>query len=255
MSVPAAQGPATPDPYTGALFQPLYAPMSRGDWALELVPMLVAPGYWSPARLVQDVAVLKRRSSTGQWSTWMSMTPMEMESQEIGIRLAHGHVLIFGMGMGWSAAATAMLPAVTQVTVVERDADVIALHQALGTLAQLPDQAHAKLRVVQGDALRYVPEAAVDLLMPDIWLPLVGGDRVGEVARMQANVRARSIYFWGQEMEIARHAVRDGRALDEAGIARTVAGFGLPLLGPQTPDYAERTRHVADRWMRDRWLS
>ena len=45
---------------------------------------------------------------------WMSITPFEIESQEIGIRLAHGHVLIFGLGMGWAAAACAALPAVTR---------------------------------------------------------------------------------------------------------------------------------------------
>ena len=191
MSAPATEKAAPPGLYTGALFQPVYTSRTQGDWTLELVPMLLAPGYWSPARLVHDVAVLKRRSST-----WMSMTPMEMESQEIGIRLAYGHVLIFGMGMGWSAAATAMLRSVTHVTVVERDPDVIALHQALGMFAQLPDEAQAKLRIVEGDAVQYVPDSPIDLLMPDIWLPLVGGDRVGEVTRMQANVHARAIYFW-----------------------------------------------------------
>lgn len=240
---------AVADMFTGALFEPAYRAMSQGAWDLQLVPMLLAPGYWSPPRLAENVAVLTRQSAT-----WMSMTPMEMESQEIGIRCARGHVLIFGMGMGWSAAATAMLPAVERVTVVERDPDVIALHRALGVFDQLPPDAQGKLHVVEGDAMSYRPDAAVDLLMPDIWLPLVGGDRIGEVRRMQANVGARSVYFWGQEMEIARHAVRAGRMLDDAGIAQTIAGFALPLIGAETPGYAERTQRVAERWMRDRWL-
>ena len=54
---------------------------------------------------------------------------------------------------------------------------------------------------------------------------------------------------------MARHAARDGRTLDDAGIAQVVKGFGLPLVGPETPDYAARVAHVADRWMRDRWFS
>ena len=45
------------------------------------------PGYWSGARPVANMAVLHR---DGQ--SWMSTTPFELESQEIGVRSAAGHV-------------------------------------------------------------------------------------------------------------------------------------------------------------------
>jgi len=38
---------------------------------------------------------------------WMSMTPPEFESRETGVRLARGHVMIFGVGLGWAAATIA----------------------------------------------------------------------------------------------------------------------------------------------------
>jgi hypothetical protein len=231
------------------LFLPRYRPLQRGDWHLQLVPMNIAPGYWSGPALVTDMAVLQRHGRT-----WMSMTPMELESQEIGVRLARGHVLIYGLGMGWSAAASALRDPVESVTVVEVDPDVLALHGELDLFAQLPSAARAKVRLVEGDAYRYLPDRPVDLLMPDFWLPLFSDGRVEEVRRMQANVGARSIYFWGQEMEIARHAVAAGRALDAGGIAATVADFALPLIGPDLPDYAARTEAAARRWMHDRWL-
>lgn len=63
-----------------------------------------------------------------------------------------------------------------------------------------------------------------------------------------------SVYFWGQEMEIARHAKTAGRPLDAIGIAATIAAFDLPLLGPATVGYAERVAIAAERLMRDRWL-
>lgn len=235
--------------FDGRLFEPRYRPARVGDWRLALIPALLAPGYWSAPALARDIAVLTRDGAT-----WMSMTPMEMESQEIGIRLACGHVAIFGLGMGWAAAATAALGRVTEVTVVEQDADVVALHRELGIFAQLPPDAAAKIRIVEGDARHYRPHRPVDLLMADIWLPLVGGDRLAEVAAMQSNVGAAAIYFWGQEMEIARHARAAGRDLDAAGIAATIASTGLPLIGPASPDYAARLRCAAERWMRDRWL-
>jgi hypothetical protein len=231
------------------LFIPSYRPMRRERWALCNVTLNLAPGYWSGVALIENMATLTRDDET-----WMSMTPMELESQEIGVRLARGHVLIFGLGMGWSAAASALNEAVTSVTVVEADRDVLGLHRDLDIFAQLPAPARDKIRLIEGDAYQYRPEKPVDLLMPDIWLPLINDGRIDEVRRMQANVAAGAIYFWGQEMEIARHAVAADRALDAAGIAATIADFALPLIGPELPDYPEKLRQAARRWMRDRWL-
>jgi voltage-gated potassium channel Kch len=231
------------------LFVPHYRPMRHGDWELRISAMNLVPGYWSGTVLVRDMAALLRHGQT-----WMSMTPYEIESQEIGVRLSHGHVLIFGLGMGWSAAASALREEVAAVTVVERDPDVIALYRTLAVEDQLPPAARAKIRIVEGDAYAYRPELPVDLLMPDIWYPLVSDGRVAEVGRMQANVGAGAIYFWGQEMEIARHAVAAGRAVDPAGIAATIADFGLPLIGPAVPGYAGKVALVSARWMRGRWL-
>jgi hypothetical protein len=231
------------------LFIPTYRPIRSGDWELRVAGMVLCPGYWSDPRLAVGMAALMRGPDT-----WMSMTPMELESQEIGVRLARGHVAIFGMGMGWSAAVSALRDEVSQVTVVERDGDVLALHRELDVFSQLPPAARAKIRVVQGDAYEWRPDAPVDLLMPDIWLPLMSDGRVEEVRRMQANVQAKEVYFWGQEMEIARHARAAGRAFDAAGIAETIADFGLPLIGLELPDYPEKLAAAAERHMRGRWL-
>jgi hypothetical protein len=235
--------------HQGDLFMPAYRPLRQGEWSLDVVPLGMAPGYWSGPVPTRDMAILSRRGQC-----WMSTTPLEVESQEIGIRGARGHVLIFGLGMGWAAAACACLPAVSRVTIVERDPEVLALHRALDLFAQLPGPACAKVRLVEGDALLYLPDAEVDLLMPDIWLPLVDDDRLDEVRRMQANVGASSVYFWGQEFELARRAVAAGRALDDSGIASTAEETGLPLAGLSYPTYADKLESAARRWMRGRWL-
>ncbi|WP_247887056.1 hypothetical protein [Azospirillum sp. SYSU D00513] len=231
------------------LFIPAYRPMSSGEWELRRPATVLCPGYWSGPVLAVNMVGLVRRGAT-----WMSMTPMELESQEIGVRLAHGHVVIFGMGMGWAACVSALRDEVTAVTVVELDEDVLALHRELDVFSQLPEQARAKIRVERGNAYEWTPREPVDLLMPDIWLPLVSDGRVEEVRRMQANVQAKEIYFWGQEMEIARHAVAAGRTLDDAGIRATIESFGLPLIGTDYPDYAGKLNAAARRWMRGRWL-
>jgi hypothetical protein len=226
--------------------------MRRGPWILRRWPDdIPLRGYWSPARQVSGVVSLDHGSDT-----WMSLMPVEIESQQIGISCAAGHVAVFGLGMGWSAAASALRPETLSVTVVERDPELIALHEALDLFGRLPDQAGRKVRIVEGDAFDWRPDGPVDLLMADIWLPLVSEGRVEEVRAMQAKVNASQIYFWGQELEIARHAVAAGRSrLDDADIAATVRAFGLPLAGLDTPDYASRLREAAGQWMNEHWLS
>lgn len=231
------------------LFIPTYAPARGENWEVRHADFVLCPGYWSPPSGVSGMAALMRGGKT-----WMSMTPMELESQEIGVRLAEGDVVIFGMGLGWVTAVTALREEVRSVTVVELDAEVLDLHRQLDVFSQLPAEARAKIRVEQGDAYSWTPDQPVDLLMPDIWLPLVSDGRVEEVRRMQVNVQARSVYFWGQEMEIARHAVAAGRALDDAGIAATIAEFGLPLIGPEFPGYTEKLAAAARNRMQGRWL-
>lgn len=236
--------------YPSAEVAALYRPVRLGSWDLTISPLVTCPGFWTPARLVVHMAALIRNGDV-----WMSLTPLEFESQGIGVSRAHGHVAVLGLGLGWAAAECAINPAVTAVTVVEFDPEVIALHYELDLFGRLPGDCGAKVRIVQADAKSWRPETPVDLLLPDIWLPLISAeDRVAEMRAIQHNIGAAAIHFWGQELEIARHAVAAGRELNDAGIAATIAEFGLPLVGPETPDYAARLQTAAKAWMRGRWL-
>lgn len=231
----------------------LYRPTQQGDWIVRRwgkdIPLR---GYWSPARPVSDVISLDRGGDT-----WMSLMPVEVESQQIAVDCAQGHVTVLGLGLGWSAALCAMKADVETVTVVELDPELIALHAELALFDRLPGSAGAKVRIVRGDAFDWSPDGPVDLLAADIWLPIVGGDRVAEVRRMQSNVGAARVYFWGQELEIARHSVAAGRRrLDDGEIAETARELGLPLAGLDSPGYAARLRSAAEQWISDDdWLS
>lgn len=228
----------------------LYRPVEVGAWKLAMGANILCRGYWSGMKMVREVPGLIRGTDT-----WMSLTPVEYESQILGVGVAEGHVVIMGLGMGWVAAETALREGVSMVTIVERDPQVIALHRELDLFAQLPGGAGEKVRIVEGDALAWRSDCPVDLLMPDIWLYLVEGDRVPDVRRMQDNLGARAIYFWGQEMEIARHAAAAGRRLDAAGLEATVRDFALPLVIPEGIDYPAIVHSAARQWMRDRWFA
>lgn len=182
-----------PTLYQTDLFRPTYRPWRGDRWDLLLAPMVFCKGYWSDTMLITDMAGLIHHDDDKP-RTWMSITPMEIESQEIGCRFATGHTVVMGMGMGWAVANTALRPEVTRVTVIEFDPEVIAVNAAMDVLGQLPPDAAAKVTVIQGDALSYVPDEPVDFLMPDIWQPLYGDGRLEQVRRMWANTRAARVY-------------------------------------------------------------
>jgi hypothetical protein len=221
-----------------------------GRWSVETMPGHPARGYWGGLFQVGGAAALAGpHGDTG--AAWMSLVPMEIESQEIGIAAARGHTAVLGLGMGWCAANVALKPEVERVTVVERDPEILALVEALGVFAQLPEAARAKIEVVEGDALEWRPDVPVDSVQADIWAKFVEPGKWDEVRRMQDNIGAASLYFWGQEMELWRLACRArGRvpeALEEADLAALVRATALPLaLGGEA--YAARIVEAARWW-------
>ena len=232
--------------YETDLFRPQYVPFEGKRWKLTLADMVLCRGYWSPAQLVVGMAALLRREGDG-FRSWMSMTPMEIESQELGVRHAVGHVVVMGLGMGWAAANAALRPEVTRVTVVEFDPEVIEAVAACRVVEQLPPEAAAKLTILQGDAYTITPDTPADTLMADIWLPFFGADRDAEVRRMHANTGGSRVYFWGQELTIAHRARAAGSPLTSETVASIVAGMGLPLIGPgDCEDYPELVARAAE---------
>lgn len=244
--------PGQPTLFRTDLFMPSYQPREGENWFLAVSPLNLGVGYWSDGVLVQNMAVLARKEPGGRADTWMSLSAREIESQELGCRLATGNTVVMGLGMGWAAANAALRPEVTRVTVVELDPEVIGLIGELGIFAQLPPEAAAKIAVIRDDAMTWTPDEPVDTLLADIWLPLNGDDRVAQVRQMAANTGAKRVYFWGQEMVIARRArVLGLEPLDAAGVARIVDELALPLIGPELPDYARLITVAARKWLRD----
>ena len=238
-------------PFVTDLFVPRYQPCEVGRWRLQVAPILLSAGYWSPALMTTDTAALMRREADGEYRCWMSMTPMEIESQEIGVRAATGHTVVMGMGMGWAAVNAALRPEVTRVTVVELDPDVIEVNRNVGLFDQLPAEAVAKISIVNADALEFRTDEPADTLMTDIWLPINGDERMEQSRIMARNTGARRVYVWGQELAIARRARSLGLELNEATVARIVAEFDLPLIGPELPDYPSLIGRAADKWLKD----
>lgn len=238
-------------------FVPRYRCGENGSWKLNPGGQLVHDwGYFTGPCLVEMLPSLSRKAKSRNggdgdtWETWMSLTPHEIESQELGYRCAFGEMVIMGLGMGWIAANAALNHQVSKVTVVERDSDVIRLFSESGALDSLDASAQEKIDIVNADALTWcpAPDQSVDFLYADIWLHLAEPEAIGQVRRMQNNVEARTIYFWGQEIAIysASSCVSNNEGEISPEVIRLAVSevINLPLLIPTDRNYAKMIQDV-----------
>lgn len=84
---------------------------------------------------------------------WMSVTPNEINTMKEPIYKASGHVLTFGLGLGYFAYMTSLKKEVIDVTIVEKDQDVIDLFQKM-ILPQFKTK--AKLKIIHDDAYHFI---------------------------------------------------------------------------------------------------
>jgi hypothetical protein len=234
------------------LYLPRYVEGKIGRWKMIRSGFSLDRGYHSGLWGVWGMPVLLRDSrGDGQtWETWMSLSPHEIESQELGCRYAFGHTAVMGLGMGWVAVNIALNPKVERITVIERDPEVIELFGQSRALDGLSPEITAKISIVLADALEWLPDKPVDFLYADIWRCLEEPQTLDDVRRMQDNVQADAIYFWGQELLIHAMAAKkpescSGTEWAEA-VKRCVAeSIALPLLLPEELDYPARIETIA----------
>ena len=101
---------------------------------------------------------------------WMTLTPVDIDTSDYAIKRARGRVVTFGLGLGYFAFMAAEKDSVSEVTVVEKSAEVI---EAFRT-AILPRFPHKeKIRIVNADAFDYaehtMPKEHFDLCFVDTW--------------------------------------------------------------------------------------
>ena len=129
---------------------------------------------------------------------WMSIKPSEIESSQAAIDAAFGHVVTFGLGLGYFAFMAARKPEVLSVTVVERDPSVIRLFSE-HLLQQFPHS--EKLTVIQADAFDYLEQnmssVSPDFVFMDIWHDIADGlDLFVRARQYEARFPATRFMYW-----------------------------------------------------------
>ena len=129
---------------------------SDDPFGRELLPL----GYY-PSR-VGFPAIAKRGE------VWMSLIPHEIETMKEAIKLAKGKVCTLGLGLGYYAYMVSENDEVKEVTIIERDRDVISLFKE-HLLPRFPHK--EKIHIVQGDALAHIAKEGnrYDFVFADLW--------------------------------------------------------------------------------------
>ena len=170
---------------------PHYRTGRVGTWELKRQFQPVLRGYFCGLQAAAENYVLTRDDRV-----WMSLSPVETESLAPHVPFMRGHVVIAGLGMGLALYNALLRPAVRRVTVVERDADVITLFEAIRD----PDWPGAdRFRIEQADARTWRSPAPVDYLYADIWDKLGAPEAAADTSAMCRNLRPKSAGYWGME--------------------------------------------------------
>ena len=99
---------------------------------------------------------------------WMSLNPNEIKTMEPYIAKARGHVLVLGLGMGYVAYMMANKKEVKDITIIEKDTNVINI---FNNLLWPSFNNKDKIKIVNDDAINYLKrkQRDYDYIFADIW--------------------------------------------------------------------------------------
>lgn len=221
---------------------PEYFPGQYGKWKLEEIKTPIIRGYFTPYQSVTN----NYRLCQGE-TLWMSLTPMELESQSHHALNANGHTVIMGLGIGVLLYNILLNKEVDKVTVIESDPDIIELFYQIIDATNWTNW--DKFSIIVADALSWIPSEPVDYLTVDIW-PELGDDNLREDGqKIQRNVKAKQVALWGQELDFITYCVEQGYSppctLEQ--YHEYIDAIGIPLIesdNPNYPDYCFRAAQM-----------
>ena len=222
-------------PWTG-LCIPIYRPVNIGNWSLKKVKQVAQFGYFQDWQGQGDIDVLNFCEQT-----WMSNARDEVDSQTPHIAAAFGHTVLMGAGMGIALFNLLSKPVVTQVTLIEHDPQVIDLLRQSTNFESWPGI--GKLRIEISDALTYLPDQPVDHLYADIWAAPGEPQSIPDMQKIQANVRAGQVGWWGQELLFLDWLAGETPTAEK--YSAWAAELGLPLIEQDNPAYIPAIEQVS----------
>lgn len=189
--------PPPPVPWKKPCDVPKYREATLGDWRLVngKMPPLIR-GYYSGLGVPQHKV---NPTLMHKGAVWMSITPMELESQAPHVHFAKGHTVICGLGMGMVLYNILRKPEVTKVTVIEKDKAVIAMFPMIADVCKW--KGIEKLTIVNADATKHKMDEPVDFLCSDIAGTIGAAENFKQLKKMNKNIKPRLIAQWCGEFD------------------------------------------------------
>lgn len=99
---------------------------------------------------------------------WMVITPNEIETMKEPIKKSFGHVLTYGLGLGYFAYMASLKDEVSDITIIENDKNIIDLFNKY-IYPQFKNK--DKIKIINKDAFEYAKSEAFnyDFVFADIW--------------------------------------------------------------------------------------
>lgn len=133
---------------------------------------------------------------------WMAIKPNEIETMHRPIADAHGRVLTFGLGLGYFAYMAARKEAVSSVTVIEREADIIRLFRE-EILPQFGPFA-PKIDIIEADAFAFARSRAArayDYVFCDLWHDAADGLPLYiRMRKIEKTLQTAPFAYWIEDM-------------------------------------------------------
>lgn len=183
---------------------------------------------------------------------WMAIKPNEIETMRAPLQQMQGHVVAFGLGMGYFAYMAAQRPTVSAVTVVERDPAVLHLFRTF-LLPQFP--CRDKITLVEADAFdfaaRQLPALHATCAFVDLWHDALDGLPLYIRMRQQEAASPDTTFFyWIEDMLLSRLRDQVFATLESACDAPVAADNGHTVHGMD-----EVRQMLSDRYLRELTLS
>ena len=215
---------------------PIYRPATLGYWSLKKVKQIAQFGYFQDWQGQGDIDALYYAEQT-----WMSNARDEVDSQTPHVAAAFDHTVLMGAGMGIALFNLLSKPDVTCVTLVERDPLVIELLRQSTDFEAWPGIDKLCIEII--DALDYLPNVQVDHLYADIWATPGEPRSIADMQRIQANVRASLVGWWGQELLFLDWLAGEVPTLEN--YRAWADEIGLPLIEQDNPAYPIAVEQVS----------
>lgn len=125
---------------------------------------------------------------------WMSLTPMEVQSSYMPIRLASGRVGTAGLGLGYFVQRVLGKPEVEQVVVCELHADVLEFYTRTFAMHPKLELRHANARLVEGERF--------DFFYADLYRHLLTPQAIADMAALCSVNQIERYHWWSIEQTV-----------------------------------------------------